>query len=73
MSDDGASHGGWIGASDGRRQNMAIVTVVLILCLVAGLHLLLWRLAEPHATAASVEGRLASVSYNRFAGRLLRI
>ena len=65
--DEDAKRGRWIGASGGRGQNMAIVTVVLILCLVAGLHLLLWRLAEPHAAAAPVEGRLPSVSYNRFA------
>src|SRR3984885_11219034 len=65
--DEDAKRGRWIGASGGRGQNMAMVTVVLILCLVAGLHLLLWRLAEPHAAAAPVEGRLPSVSYNRFA------
>ena len=62
-----ASQGGWIGAPSGRRQNLPIVTVVLILCLVAGVHLALWGLAEPRASAAPVEGPLASVSYNRFA------
>src|ERR1700723_2634337 len=65
--DQRASYEGWIGAASGRRQNLPIVTVVLILCLVAGLHLAFWRLAEPRATAAPVEAPLASVSYNRFA------
>jgi exo-beta-1,3-glucanase (GH17 family) len=63
--DEGARPEGWIVAASGSRQNIAIVTVVL--CLVAGLHLGLWRLAEPHTTAAPVEGKLASLSYNRFA------
>jgi exo-beta-1,3-glucanase (GH17 family) len=66
-TDEDARHGRWIGAASGRRQNLPIVTVVLILCLVAGLHLAFWRLAEPRATAAPVEAPLASVSYNRFA------
>src|SRR3984957_485051 len=65
--DEGARHGRWIGAASCRRQNMRIVTVALILCLVAGLHLALWGLAEPRTAAAPVEGKLPSVSYNRFA------
>jgi hypothetical protein len=65
--DEGARYEGSIGAASGRRQNLPIVTVVLILCLVAGLHLVLWRLAEPHTVAVPVEARLGSVSYNRFA------
>src|SRR6202041_3674505 len=56
-----------IGAASGRRQNTPIVIVVLILCLVAGLHLALWDLAEPRTAAAQVEGKLPSLSYNRFA------
>ena len=64
--DEDARHGRWIGAASGRRQNMAIVTVALVLCLVAGLHLALWGLAEPRTTAAPVEGKLPSLSYNRF-------
>ena len=60
---------GSIGAVSGRRRNMPIVTVVLILCLVAGLHLAVWGLAEPRTTAAPVEAQLPSVSYNRFAKR----
>jgi len=65
--DEDARHERWIGTASGRRQNMAIVTVILILCLVAGLHLALWGLAEPRTTAAPVEGKLPSLSYNRFA------
>src|SRR5271163_1091904 len=65
--DEDARHGRWNGAASGRRQNIAILTVALILCLVAGLHLALWGLAEPRTTAAPVEGKLPSVSYNRFA------
>ena len=65
--DESARSATWIGAASDRRQNLPIVTVVLILCLVAGLHLALWRLAEPRRAAAQVEAQLASVSYNRFA------
>ncbi len=67
MPDEGARGEGWIGTASGRRQNLPIVTVVLILCLVACLHLAFWGLAEPRTTAAVVEARLPSVSYNRFA------
>src|SRR5882724_479796 len=65
--DEGARLEGWIGTISGRRQNMSIVTVILILCLVAGVHLSLWGLAEPRTAAAQVEGKLPSVSYNRLA------
>jgi cellulose synthase/poly-beta-1,6-N-acetylglucosamine synthase-like glycosyltransferase/exo-beta-1,3-glucanase (GH17 family) len=65
--DEGARPEKWIGAKIGGRQNLPIITVVLILCLVAGLHLALWGLVEPRTSAAQVEGPLASVSYNRFA------
>ena len=65
--DEDAMQGRWIGAASGRRQNMPIVTVVLILCLVASVHLAFWGLAEPRTAAALVEGKLPSVSYNRFA------
>src|ERR1700723_1408525 len=65
--DQRASYEGWIGAASGRGQNLPIATVVLILCLVAAVHLAFWRLADPRAVAAQVEGRLPSVSYNRFA------
>ncbi len=57
---------GWTGAGSGGGRSLSIVTVVLILCLVAGLHFALWYIAEPRTTAALVEARLPSVSYNRF-------
>ena len=63
-----ARQGSWSGAASGR-QNMSLVTVILIISLVAGLHLALWGLARPRTTAALVEGKLPSVSYNRFAKR----
>jgi cellulose synthase/poly-beta-1,6-N-acetylglucosamine synthase-like glycosyltransferase/exo-beta-1,3-glucanase (GH17 family) len=66
-ADEGARHGSWVGAAGGRRQNMSIITVILILCLVAGVHLALWGIAEPRTAAALVEGKLPSVSYNRLA------
>src|SRR6202047_797696 len=65
--DEGARLGDWIGTIDGRRQNMSIATVILILCLVAGAHLAVWGLGEPRTAAAQVEGKLPSVSYNRLA------
>jgi cellulose synthase/poly-beta-1,6-N-acetylglucosamine synthase-like glycosyltransferase/exo-beta-1,3-glucanase (GH17 family) len=67
MPDGGTRDERWIGAASGRRPNMPIVTLVLILGLVAALHLALWGLAEPRTTAALVEAKLSSVSYNRFA------
>ena len=65
--DERARHKGWIGAASDRGQNLPIVALVAVLCLVAVLHFALWGLAEPRTTAAQVEGQLASVSYNRFA------
>jgi cellulose synthase/poly-beta-1,6-N-acetylglucosamine synthase-like glycosyltransferase/exo-beta-1,3-glucanase (GH17 family) len=65
--DGGTRYERSIGAASGRRQNMPIATVVLILCMVAGLHLAFWGLAEPRSTAALVEAKLPSVSYNRLA------
>ena len=64
---EGASQRGWVDATSGRRQKMSAITVFLVLCLVAGLHLALWDLAEPRTAAAQVEGKLPSLSYNRFA------
>jgi hypothetical protein len=65
--DEDTRHERWIGAARDRCQNMSVVTVVLILCLVAGLHLTFWGLAQPRTAAALVEGKLPSLSYNRFA------
>jgi hypothetical protein len=62
---DNARYG--IGAAGGGRENLPILTVVVLLGLVAALHLAFWGLAEPRRGAAQVEDKLASVSYNRFA------
>ena len=48
---------------------MSLGSFAAIVCLVACVHLAFWALNKPHPTAASVEGRLPSVSYNRFAQR----
>jgi exo-beta-1,3-glucanase (GH17 family)/cellulose synthase/poly-beta-1,6-N-acetylglucosamine synthase-like glycosyltransferase len=40
----------------------------IIIGLVACAHAAIWLLNDPHETAASVPGKLPSVSYNRFAG-----
>jgi exo-beta-1,3-glucanase (GH17 family)/cellulose synthase/poly-beta-1,6-N-acetylglucosamine synthase-like glycosyltransferase len=67
MPDEGTRHERSIGAASDSRRNMPIVTAILILGLVACLHLAAWGLAQPRTTAALVEGKLQSVSYNRFA------
>ena len=59
IADDGRRLGG-------RRQVMSLCTFAAIVTLVACMHLGFWALNNPNATAASVEGRLPSVSYNRF-------
>ena len=47
---------------------MSLGALALVLGLVACVHLVFWALKNPATTAASVEDRLASVSYNRFEG-----
>jgi len=59
ISDDGRRLGG-------RRRIMSLGTFAAIVTLVACMHLGFWALKNPNAVAASVEGRLPSVSYNRF-------
>ena len=59
------------GRSDGvaksrRNRVMPLGTFAAIVTLVACMHLGFWALKDPNTTAASVEGRLPSVSYNRF-------
>jgi exo-beta-1,3-glucanase (GH17 family) len=56
------------GMRHGRSRVMPLGTIAFVLGLVACIHLALWALKNPATTAASVEDRLASVSYNRFAG-----
>ena len=65
---DGGTHGG-SPASTARCQRRAIPLSAFgaVVLLVAGLHLGFWALKDPHAIAPSVEGKLPSVSYNRFA------
>jgi hypothetical protein len=60
------------GTSDGvaksrRNRVMSLGTLAAIVALVACMHLGFWALKDPNTTAASVEGGLPSVSYNRFA------
>jgi cellulose synthase/poly-beta-1,6-N-acetylglucosamine synthase-like glycosyltransferase/exo-beta-1,3-glucanase (GH17 family) len=46
---------------------MSLGTFAAIISIVACIHLAFWALTNPHTTAPSVEGKLPSVSYNRFA------
>jgi len=56
------------GVGNGRSRAMSAGTVGIVLALVACLHLAFWALKNPATMAEPVEGSLASVSYNRFAG-----
>jgi cellulose synthase/poly-beta-1,6-N-acetylglucosamine synthase-like glycosyltransferase/exo-beta-1,3-glucanase (GH17 family) len=58
---------GSIGTPHGRRRTMSLSAFAAVVGLVACLHLAFWALRNPDTTAPSVEGRLPSVSYNRFA------
>src|ERR1700728_666836 len=60
--------GEWVGKTCGGTGAMPLGTLAVVLGLVACLHLAFWALKNPATTAASVEDRLASVSYNRFEG-----
>jgi exo-beta-1,3-glucanase (GH17 family) len=57
----------WTPATTGRYCVMSLGTFAAVVSLVACLHLTLWALRNPNTNAPSVEGRLPSVSYNRFA------
>src|SRR6202165_5187936 len=57
----------WTGAISGRRRVISLGTFAAIVSLVAGMHLAFWALKNPNTTAPSVEDKLPSVSYNRFA------
>jgi cellulose synthase/poly-beta-1,6-N-acetylglucosamine synthase-like glycosyltransferase/exo-beta-1,3-glucanase (GH17 family) len=46
---------------------MSLWTFAAIVSLLACIHLGFWALRKPDTTAASVEGKLPSISYNRFA------
>src|ERR1700737_2730912 len=57
------------GATSGRRRVISLGTFAAVVGLVACMHLAFWALKNPDTTAPSVEGKLPSVSYNRFAER----
>jgi exo-beta-1,3-glucanase (GH17 family)/cellulose synthase/poly-beta-1,6-N-acetylglucosamine synthase-like glycosyltransferase len=54
-------------APAGRRQRISLGAFAVIVTFVAGVHLGFWALRDPDTTAAQVEDRLPSISYNRFA------
>jgi cellulose synthase/poly-beta-1,6-N-acetylglucosamine synthase-like glycosyltransferase/exo-beta-1,3-glucanase (GH17 family) len=54
-------------AAGGRRRVMSLGAFAAVVSFVACMHLAFWALNNPDTTAPSVEGRLPSVSYNRFA------
>jgi cellulose synthase/poly-beta-1,6-N-acetylglucosamine synthase-like glycosyltransferase/exo-beta-1,3-glucanase (GH17 family) len=66
-ADEVTHDGGSTGIARGKRRAISLGSFASVVCLVACLHLAYWALRNPHATAASVDGRLPSVSYNRFA------
>ena len=59
--------GRWIGSAKPQRRAISIGSFAAVVCLVACMHLLFWALSNPHTTAPSVDGKLPSVSHNRFA------
>src|ERR1700689_3786301 len=63
-----ARSGRSVGARNSRRRAMSLGALAPVFGLVACLHFAFWALKNPATTAASVEDRLASVSYNRFEG-----
>jgi cellulose synthase/poly-beta-1,6-N-acetylglucosamine synthase-like glycosyltransferase/exo-beta-1,3-glucanase (GH17 family) len=65
--DEKAQNGGWTGKANGRRRAMSLGAFAVIVSVVACAHLAFWALKNPDTTAPSVEGKLPSVSYNRFA------
>src|SRR5258706_5012074 len=67
--DQVARDGRRIGAATRRHRVMSLGTFAAVVSLVACMHIAFWALKKPDTTAASVEGRLPSVSYNRFAER----
>jgi cellulose synthase/poly-beta-1,6-N-acetylglucosamine synthase-like glycosyltransferase/exo-beta-1,3-glucanase (GH17 family) len=54
-------------AASGRRRVISLGTFAAIVGFVACMHLAFWAVRNPDTTAPSVEGKLPSVSYNRFA------
>jgi hypothetical protein len=64
--DEIARGGGRIGTANGRHRVMSLGPFAAIVTLVACMHAASRGLKKRDATAASVEGRLPSVFYNRF-------
>jgi hypothetical protein len=56
-----------VNTASGQRRAMSLGSFGVIVCLLAAPHLGFWVVKNPHATAPSVEEKLPSVSYNRFA------
>src|SRR5882757_2174959 len=54
-------------AAWGRHRVMSLGRFAAIVGLVACMHIAFWALKKPDTSAASVEGKLPSISYNRFA------
>ncbi|WP_051677819.1 glycosyltransferase [Bradyrhizobium sp. URHD0069] len=55
------------GAAKGRHRVMSLGTFAAIVSFIACIHLAFWALKKPDTAADSVEDKLPSVSYNRFA------
>jgi cellulose synthase/poly-beta-1,6-N-acetylglucosamine synthase-like glycosyltransferase/exo-beta-1,3-glucanase (GH17 family) len=66
-SDEVARGGKGIAVATARHRVISLATFAAIVGLVACIHVAFWALRKPDGTAASVEGKLPSVSYNRFA------
>ena len=64
---DGIARDGKPAAVSGRRRVMSLGAFAVVVGFVACLHLGFWALKKPDTAAASVDDRLPSVSYNRFA------
>src|SRR5260370_34967343 len=56
-----------IRAARGRHRVLSLGAFAAVVGLVACAHIPFWALKKPGTSAASVEGKLPSVSYNRFA------
>src|SRR5260370_38402907 len=55
-----------IRAARGRHRVMSLGAFAAVVGLVACAHIAFWALKKPDTSAASVEGKLPSVPYNRF-------
>jgi hypothetical protein len=65
--EDKVQHGGYLDTAKGQCRAMSLGTFAAVVCLIAALHLAFWPANDPRTNAPSVEGKLPSVSYNRFA------